>query len=127
MNMIEKVDLAIRRASDVRAYGLYDFSGYREEGILSEPYVVRDDRADVVVFRSADHALALHEYERLCGEFIARAAIEAMREPTEAMITYGSGTQQPPEGSEFYATATDLRRDAVQTWQDMIDKALESQ
>lgn len=81
--MVERVGAAIDAVVSVRAFGLYDYSGYPG---TEPPHVVRDELKNVEVFRSDDRQAAHDEYERLCRAHIARAAIAAMREPTTAMI-----------------------------------------
>lgn len=68
--------------------------------------------------------------EREAADRAARAALEAMREPSEAMVLAGAGYQFAPTGlAELYGDDFDpvARREAMlatERWQAMIDAAL---
>ena len=87
------------RATEVRAFGLYDYSAYPEmEGGL-KPHVVRDEltRGSQVVFQSDDAREARLEYVRLCHAFIGRRAVEIVRDatPHATPIDGGFGSSSP--------------------------------
>lgn len=83
-SMVERVGEAIATALDSRAYGLYDYSSYKGD---RPPHVVRYEPTGAAVFRSSSREKAEAEWKRLNKAFVAQAAIEAMREPTEGMIS----------------------------------------
>lgn len=86
--ILDRVGSAIEHASKERPYGLYDYSNYPGD---RPPHVVMYEKNGASVFRSRDAAEARSVYERLCREYIAGAAIEAMREPTTTMIVAAYG------------------------------------
>lgn len=84
MTMVEQVALAIEKASSERAFGLFDYSGYR--GVGDFPHMVTDRRTGICLAAYADRDKAAAHYQRLCREHVARAAIAAMLEPTVEML-----------------------------------------
>lgn len=120
--MIERVAAAIEAAQCLGRegpFGLYDYSDYK----TATPHRVRDFRDPLsedygkAVFAFADREQARVEYERLTKQHIARAAIEAMREPTGEQTEAGQNKRN----------ARDLfdRNDAYHVWRAMIDAALD--
>lgn len=103
-SMIEKVARAIAKASQERAYGLYDYSMY--EGKAS-PHQVWDERVRERILATEDKEEARNLYEKLTREYVAISAIQAMREPTEEMLEMIHGDEE-----------------IVTAYQDMIDAAL---
>lgn len=72
---LRAVAAAIKKASSERRYGKYDYSSYPGE---EPPFVIRDEKAGSIVFRSRNYAETEREYERLCDEHLARAALSAI-------------------------------------------------
>ena len=90
--MLDRLAKAISDASNVRAFGLYDYSGYPKiEGGL-KPHVVREEiqRKSRVVFESDCPVEARVVYEKECRHFIARAALQAIREAEPLSAWAGS-------------------------------------
>ena len=79
MSDIERVGDAIESASKVRAFGLYDYSRYPGEG---PPHVVRNELTGERVMATWDEGEARAKYERCKRDFIAKAAMDAMRPPS---------------------------------------------
>lgn len=77
MSLVERVTAAIEQASrDVQtAYVVRTFAGAR--------HIYRGDK---LIFKSRDLEEISRKLHSLTSEFYARAAIEAMREPTEEMV-----------------------------------------
>lgn len=77
--LLESVAVAIKAAQTARAYGLYD---YKDRGDSEDkpPYVIRDELAPEhgIIARFDDYGEAKDHYDRLCREFVARAAIAAV-------------------------------------------------
>jgi len=86
--MLKMVGDAIAKALDSRAYGLYDYSNYPGD---KPPHCVRDERSNEVIFRSSSREKAEERWIELNRAFVARAAIETMREPTAEMLDAASG------------------------------------
>lgn len=82
MNMIERVARAINDARQKRPYGLYDYSGYPGN---TPPHQVKDERVfpNKIILVTVHPEEAQDLYNKLSAEFIARAAIEVMREVPE--------------------------------------------
>jgi hypothetical protein len=89
--MLERVAQAIEEAQCRHRegpFGLYDYSSYGDP----IPHHVRDFRQlgsptyGHCVFRSDDREAAQSEYDRLTRDYVARSAIEAMRDPTFEMM-----------------------------------------
>jgi len=83
MSMKERMARVIADAQTHRPYELFDYSAYPGQ---RPPHVVRDRTSDSVVFRSADAAEAVREYERLTNVYAATAILRAMQDPTEGMV-----------------------------------------
>lgn len=105
-SMIERVAKAGREAENNRAYGLYDYSRYAGD---EPPHVVIYEKTRQIVFKSHDHEAARVEYCRLRDEAVARAVIEALREPTPGMIEAG-GHRVPSWGDASFTIAGDAFR-----------------
>ena len=86
MSMIERVARAICAAQDEDSFGLYDYSSYPG---VKPPHVVVDEINRKVVFRSEHRADAESKWRLLRRAHVARAAIEAMLEPTKEMEDIG--------------------------------------
>jgi len=87
MSMVERVAQAILVAqSELKRFGSYDYSGYPGE---APPFVVKDHVAGKELFRSNSGVEASVFYHKICADYVARAAIKAMREPQEPMVTAG--------------------------------------
>lgn len=65
---------------------------------------------------------ALDKTERDCQRAAARAAIEAMRAPTSAMVEAGDACEGPAAGFESYGP-----KHADDVWAAMIDAALKDE
>ena len=105
------------RATEVRAFGLYDYSAYPEmEGGL-KPHVVRDEltRGSQVVFQSDDAREARLEYVRLCHAFIGRRAVEIVRDatPHATPIDGGFGSSSPKSEDTHRVAETAVVGDRV--------------
>lgn len=81
--MIERVARAIEVALHQRPYGLYDYRAYPGD---APPHQVRDEKDGKLVFLSCDADKAHDVWSKLTKEYVARAAIAAMREPIGAML-----------------------------------------
>lgn len=110
MNMLEKVADAIREAEAGDNYCLFDYSKYPG---TDAPHVVKDGYKEL--FRSWDAKEAKAYYYKLKNNRVAKAAIEAMREPSEKMIE-AVGKRDLVTGEPDYDIAID--------YQTMIDEAL---
>lgn len=79
--LLEAVAEAIEAAQIVRPYGLYNYASYPG---TEPPYVIKDELAQgdeagaYVVARYTDRDEAQAHFDRLCREFVARAAIAAV-------------------------------------------------
>ena len=122
MNMIERVDAAITKAEEIAGgrFYVFDYSSYPGD---KPPHVVREDGR--AIFRTDNPESAQAVYRAAVRHFIARAAIEAMREPSEEMVDEGeSNIEERCEGPVWYDRGgTNPLYDAYQV---MIDVALNS-
>ncbi len=84
--VLELIGREIALATEVRAYGLYDYSAYPEVNGGLKPHVVRDEltRKSAVVFQSDSPREARLEYERLANVFVGRRAVEIVAKATTA-------------------------------------------
>jgi hypothetical protein len=85
--MLDRVGLAIERASNVRAFGLYDYSIYPGE---APPHVVRNEQTGERVMATWDRDEARTKYEECRRHYIATAAIKAMDEWRFEAAGFGS-------------------------------------
>lgn len=119
MNMVEKVAEVIAKACEVRSFGCYDFSKYPGS---EPPHQVKGELASNsnVYFSYNTAKEAKDKYDELTKNFIARAAIEAMRVPSEEMTNAGG------EKSLRYLGADEAlgHEGVLDTYQSMIDAAL---
>lgn len=111
MNMIEKVARAIAECGNYRPYGLYDYSSYDGD---SPPHQVKNEKTREVLLKSWNREAAESEWIRLNQAYVAKAAIAAMREPSEGMLKafYGDVPVDQWLGDD---------------WRDMIDAALKEE
>ena len=83
--LIETMALEIEAARQRRPYGLYDYSTY--VSTTAQPaHVVRDERDGSVVLRTNDPELAKQTYEALSRQYVARAALAAIRNAGHAVL-----------------------------------------
>jgi hypothetical protein len=116
MTPLERMARAIEDATNNRPFGLYDYSSYPGS---EPPHVVRDEtNGGKIVFRSNTPVPAQLEHERLTRNHIARAALMAIREPSQGMIERGCEVGPPIHGGEFNPI------EAVNIWTAMIDHVL---
>jgi len=87
--MIERVGVAIAKAGKELSftYGVFDYSGYGKE---VKPHVVRDftnkTNQNIGEFDTSEEAQDF--YVKVCRNYVAKAAVLAMREPTENLIKF---------------------------------------
>jgi hypothetical protein len=123
MTPLERMARAIEDATNNRPFGLYDYSSYPGS---EPPHVVRDETKNgKIVFRSNTPVPAQLEHERLTRNHIARAALMAIREPTDDMLAPACKKHKPgepmSENSPFECPAFTKRRSR---WTAMIDHVL---
>lgn len=82
MNMIEKMVRAIEECGQHRLYGFYDYSSYN--GTMP-PHVVKNEKTREELFRSFNREKAEEYWRNITQTYVAKAAILAMREPSEGM------------------------------------------
>lgn len=90
MSVIEGVAAAIKDASDVssRRFGLHDYSMNGRSVHVVRDYVAERTEGKYL-FRSSNADEARAFYEKTRNEFVAKAALEAMRDPTPEMVQRG--------------------------------------
>lgn len=112
--MIEKIGKAIAKASRElhMVYGLFDYSSY---GKISKPHVVRDFTKiyqNIGEFDTSEEAQAF--YRKICEEYVVKAAVKAMREPSDEMMLAACTAAGHADSVEFQ----------LKTYQAMIDEIL---
>ena len=117
---LERLAKAIEDAGQDRIYGLYDYSMYPGD---SPPHQVRDEKTGKVLLFASNHNEAYDYWKKLSREYIVKAVLKAMREPTEVMIADGEAIlfEHLPEAKDWTMT---LMKEAFQA---MIDAAMQDE
>lgn len=94
--VLQRLGEEVAVATNVRAFGLYDYSSYPGFDGGLKPHVVRDELArGKAVFHSDDASEARAEYVRLCHVFIGRRAVEIARTANSVGIAKGDEPKTP--------------------------------
>lgn len=86
--VLEKMARVIADASEERPYELFDYSRYPEVPGGVKAHVARNRRGGIV-FESDDRTEAASVFDRLTRAHVARAALQAIREPDDAIVEAG--------------------------------------
>lgn len=116
LQMIKRVAKAMRRAME-------RYKATSREGIRGEEFFISDDTLPCGRFAAGPFS-TLADAAEVYTAILAREVIEAMREPTPAMVGIGAGLCDLGFMPGVVETREDYAREIKGVWQSMIKEAL---